>query len=930
MDPLSLTASVIAVLQLSYEIVSSAYNFLSADKSIQSNIDNIRTEIRELESLLLALQALLSEQTSLSVPNYDRLRDWKKWLSDCQELLENILLTLTKPLSKWKRLGTRLTWPLKEKDVEKVTELVRSRKQSIGLGLAIDQASTLSALRADTTYVRNQGDESFRSKIIQWLEPLDVDSNYDMAHAKSHKGTGEWFTLGKNFSKWKETTKMGLWLHGIPGCGKTILSSTIVSSLQEQFHSDPSIGLAFHYFSFSDPDKRKVHNMLRTLAAQLLQRLLEIPDFIRDMRTREPKSPSRKTLVNMLEEFGRIFKRTYIVVDALDEVDSTEREKLIEVLTHSPFWDLNILVTSRHERYLEEGFNSTTLFPVSMSTEVVDEDIRRFVSDIVAEDTRLKKWNPTILSEMETTLVEGAHGMFRWVECQLDRLRACRNVNSVRKTLMSLPQTLDETYARMLSEISEDDIELGCNILMWLAFAKRPMTVPEIAEAIIVKSGTSTIDVDERFAEPQDILTICGSLIAVIDGREEYKGYVRLSHYSVKEYLVSERAQSGTPSQFPLVAAQCAIKITDLCITYLSYQDVCHLPSHQGWLMNFDERRDTQARYPFFQYAADAWDYHLLCIDQEALQRHYQEKIFNIFLDNSTTFRKWTTAISRLKFGTYKRNIHGVFRQNTHGEAEYTNHPLYYFALFGLHHAVEIAVKSQADVNALGGKFVTALAAAASEGHYNIVKFLLEHGADPDIQGKFGHGYTLHAGDCCTALQVAILNGHDEIATYLIEKGANVNSRGSEYYGTALRIACKENNEKMVKLLVEKGAEINAAYTPTGSALAAACLVGNLELAKLLLQHGAEVNVRPTDSRQLSAIVCAAYSGNEELVQLLLAHGAEINGLYDCIGRYFVCYCRPLDAVSSKRGEDSYDHVRYRAEGLLTKYGGEASVPPST
>ncbi|KAF8523103.1 hypothetical protein BU17DRAFT_86216 [Hysterangium stoloniferum] len=921
MDPLSLTASVIAVLQLSSQIVSSTYNFLSADKSIQSNIDNIRTEIRELESLLLALQALLSEQTSLSVSNYDRLRDWKKWLSDCQESLENLLLKLTQPLSKWKRLGTRLTWPLKEKDVEKVTELVRSRKQSIGLGLAIDQASTLSAVRADTTHVRSQGDERFRSEIIHWLQPLDVDSNYDTAHAKSHKGTGEWFTLGEKFSKWKET-KMGLWLHGIPGCGKTVLSSTIVSSLQEQFHSDPSIGLAFYYFSFSDPDKRKVHNMLRTLAAQLLQRLSGIPDFIRDMRTREPKSPSSKTLVNILEGFGRIFKRTYIVVDALDEVDSTEREKLIEVLTHNPFRDFNILVTSRRERYLEEGFNSTTLCPVSMSTEVVDEDIRRFVSDTVAEDTRLKKWNLTILSEMETTLVEGAHGMFRWVECQLDRLQACRNVNSVRKALKSLPRTLDETYARMLSEISEDDIEFACNILMWLAFAKRPMTVPEIAEAIVVKSGTSTIDVDERFAEPQDILTICGSLIAVIDGRGQYKGYVRLSHYSVKEYIVSERAQSGTPSQFPLVATQCAIKMTDLCITYLSYQDFCHLPSHQGRQMLFDAKRDIRAQYPFFRYAADAWNYHLLSIDQEALQHHYQEKISIIFLDNSARFRNWTSVISGLQFGTYRRDIYG--------EAEYTNYPLYYFALFGLHHAVEITVNSQADVNALGGEFVTALAAAASEGHYNIVKFLLEHGADPNLQGSFGHAYTSRGGDCCTALQVGILNGHDEIATLLIEKGADINSRGSEHYGTALRIACRENNEKMAKLLIEKGAIINA-YTPRGSALAAACRVGNLELAKLLLQHGAKANVKSRDRYQSSAILCAACSGNEELVQLLLAHGAEINGLYDCVGsKRFAYYCRPLNAVFSEQDGHDHDHpVRYRAEELLTKYGGEWGEEPS-
>jgi len=108
----------------------------------------------------------------------------------------------------------------------------------------------------------------------------------------------------------------------------------------------------------------------------------------------------------------------------------------------------------------------------------------------------------------------------------------------LREALQSLPATLDETYERMLMQIAEGDRSDALTVLRWLAFehrAHRSLTLNEIAEACIVDpSGDGVVEVDDR-GGTEDILKILAGLVIAEDTR------VRLAHFSVKEYLVSER-----------------------------------------------------------------------------------------------------------------------------------------------------------------------------------------------------------------------------------------------------------------------------------------------------------------------------------------------------------------------------------------------------
>jgi ankyrin repeat domain-containing protein 50 len=116
----------------------------------------------------------------------------------------------------------------------------------------------------------------------------------------------------------------------------------------------------------------------------------------------------------MLESTGQ----TFIIVDALDECPyGEERTQLSVVLKEFSTWalpNLHILVTSRKEPDIYKVLALLVTFPpVCIQTKQVDADIRLHVKTQLANDADLKEWSPQIKGEIETTLVEGADGMYK-------------------------------------------------------------------------------------------------------------------------------------------------------------------------------------------------------------------------------------------------------------------------------------------------------------------------------------------------------------------------------------------------------------------------------------------------------------------------------------------------------------------------------------
>ena len=271
----------------------------------------------------------------------------------------------------------------------------------------------------DGTTNRTRSQEKRLGNICSWLSAPDPSTNYYKARKQRQAETGLWLLESAKFAGWKERAASRLWLYGIPGCGKTILSSTIVEHLLQHCHDDTSMATAYFYFDFNDAHKQDPELMLRSLLCQLLRRAIAIPkgvDALFLSCENGQRKPSLHALLGVTRQVVREFAHTYVILDALDEC--AQRSELMDMLETVAGWqldNLHLLMTSRRERDIESSLESYVEEDdtVCLQRDVVDQDIQRYVQHRLDIDKGLAKWNKdaAIRQEIEKALMHGARGM---------------------------------------------------------------------------------------------------------------------------------------------------------------------------------------------------------------------------------------------------------------------------------------------------------------------------------------------------------------------------------------------------------------------------------------------------------------------------------------------------------------------------------------
>ncbi|KAI4638258.1 hypothetical protein J4E93_010257 [Alternaria ventricosa] len=690
-------------------------------------------------------------------------------------------------------------------------------------------------------------------KIRNWLSAPDPSINYQKAHNQRQPGTGQWLLQEhESFRNWKDDAASRLWLYGIPGCGKTILSSTVVEHLQHHCGNDKRKVTVYFYFDFNDAQKQIPELMLRSLLRQLLQHTITIPDAVDALFSScgdgQQQPPLHKLLTVAPQVIGQ-FTHVYIVLDALDEC--AQRPELMDLLIAVAGLRLDsvhLLMTSRKERDIETSLETFVVEDnmISLQRDVVDEDILRFVQQKLRDDRQLEKWNrdDEVRQEIETALMRGAQGMFRWVTCQLDMIAECRNLVMLRRSLATLPKTLDQTYDRILTAISEEDRVYTIRILQWLTFSARPLSLEEVAEvAAIDVAREPAFNRDEVLVDPLEALKICSSLVTIV--REERRWHpqqgeqiVMLAHYSVQEYLISERIRQGPAKQYSMKEIECHKAMTIGCLWYLN---------------QFQEPLTYEIYYAsaLADYSAQFWSHHVQKTGdgEEEMSRLAMKILFT----NDPAF---TNSIR-----IFQPDTKETYDERSDDYPIVT--PLYFASWLGLKTITKLLLDQNVDVNAKGGLYGSALRAAISEGHLAVAELLVNAKADVDAEDGAGE----------TALYEAICNDDEAMAKLLIDAGADVNKLVVGRY--AIQDASEMGNEVLVTMLIDAKANVSVRDQEGDDALTIALHGHHKAVVKLLVDASANANTRDRNGR--SALQIASSNGDEEVVRLLIKVGADVN-----------------------------------------------------
>ncbi|KAL6690781.1 ankyrin repeat-containing domain protein [Trichoderma pleuroticola] len=807
------------------------------------------------------------------------------------------------------------------------------QRETINSIAAIKTEISISRVAAESAMTKQERDELFI-----WLSDIDPSSIYNTARERHEPGTNDWLVESEEFQTWERSDESLLWLHGKAGSGKSVISSSVISYLRDKYASQPSTAIAYFYFSFSDIKKQEVDGMLASLIKQICVHLSSIPQLVKrlgDYKTKGER-PDTRTLEAALIASTLKLSSVHFVIDGLDECPllNNQREKLLKslnyILAKAPK-NLHIFLTSRKERDIDLKIRGLLSPPKRVEIDLLarqrklDEDIRRYIISTLATDN-FKDWPVDIKEEVKQSLIEKADSMFQYVRFQLEALQEFSSVLEIRAALLDLPIGLDATYDRILENIDAKFQRRVINSLKWLAFSKSVLTIEELTEIFIIDPHKDVaFDENSRLFSSSAIVKYFSGLIVIEEDLALKENRVRLVHFSIKEYLTSDRIDSA----FSFTEVDAHLYIARSCLAHITHLDTTAGGSTKTTISSI------QKTYPLIRYAAAYWAIHLEEVPRAQWPAQVAPLVVLVLADHSLSLcltlvhQKIRENRPFLKDMLKKphcltaynglRQVTEVMIAQKHGANEYITQEdvdfgLHYAACGGHLDIVQLFLEKGANMNAHCGKWDSAVHAAVNGGHMNVVEFLVSRGANVNSQSPlFVHiprrdthllKYLLNQGmnlamqdkQHGTALHKAITIRNSTHFKLLLERGADINAL-SKKLGTPLQAACvtiepyntlgrsDDKTPHYVKRLLDCGADPNIRGGKYATALQAACSTSYrkikwaTEAVRLLIEHGADVNVQ--GGRWGSALHAAAlsddYGGKIELMKLLLDNGAKID-----------------------------------------------------
>ncbi|KAL2069357.1 hypothetical protein VTL71DRAFT_15695 [Oculimacula yallundae] len=888
-DPLSITASIIAVLQLTKSVV----DYVKDVKGGSDDRIRLRESIWSTISLLEMLKGRFEDASDNDDLSSAAVKmDVEVPLREMRHILERLVAKLA-PASKFDKAMKKATWPFEKAEVKDMLSSIEAQKSHLALAMQNNHMALTQSIKQDVQGVsasleglkldHSRHIAQFRTnkerEAICWISSLDFAAKQSAIEAVRVPWTSEWILQDITFKSWLDGTMRILWCPGIPGAGKTVIASVVINHLLDlqKVRPDVQIGVSFIYCNYKEQINQTILELMSSLLRQLAAGASELSPTLLNGFKKKYDDKMRHSLPEVLEALEVIvatYQTVYVVIDALDECTDSDgtRSEIVELLRELPL-NLKILCTSR------DTIGSLFLDAGKIQIYAKETDVEQYLKGRIEKSVRLRshvRADPTLLQSILDSIMKRVDGMFLLAQLHVEILSKKADRKSVRRALEVLPTTIKATYDEAIDRIRRQDVDdkdLAEKALYWISNATRPLKLIELRCAIAVENMESDEDCldEESFVEKDILIDVCAGLVTTDSDREE--SIVRLVHYTTQEYFEKNNA-----TIFPNAQA----RIARACLRYLSLKAFLR-PSVSNW--EFDRRLSL------YRYATRNWGLHVVHAPEEEISEELEYFFhsgphINSCLEGIIGYAHNTSSLKPL------------------------DSSLWMASFFGLTHTVKTLLHEGADFNVeIRHRYVhrnesqSALQNSVMFGHEDILTLFLDSGIT--IPNAEESQVTLPA--------LAALEGHLDIIRVLHARGFNICAQ-DPVFGNTLLAGVRGQSEAVCQYLISYNTDISMWESPedfkdtplqlalnsaqvrhTGFSLRprpfhTSAPEEGLSIARMICKAGADLEAM--DSNGETPLQLAARLKNYDMVRILLESGLSME-YKDCLGRtllHFIHY----------------------------------------
>ena len=639
MDPLSLSVTLIALLQATTSVVK----YIRDIKDGKEEREVLITEMSRLLQLLDKLKKELdeAEEEDPWFESYMTLTGPNNTFEKLQQLVSKLDKEL-QPQSQFRRLGQKFSWPLSKSRVKETLESIGRYSADIEHVLSRGHFDLSKATYSDVRTLgervgEREAQETFDA-VVSWLSPLRSEARQSELVC-SAVAAGKWLFESSEFQGWIEGQCRTLMCSGAPGAGKTMLSSLVIDHLQRTLDVSKT-PILYLYLTHKESREQSLTNLIGSLLKQLVQHKGQpvsktVQDIYMDGKKKE-MGPTVEKIYGLFKEELTASSKVYIIVDALDESAEDTRKDLIDHLLKTSAKHTSLLWTARslgdmvgfrsvycnlcgflcgdcseaaeyqdclehHELCSQPGYQATAEHAsVRISIMAQEEDIRTYIDKRIKESNRLYKVcqkDRSLATKITNAIVDSTQGIFLIARLQIDFLRyKPPTPKTILAALENLPTTPEELYAEAITRIQSqdsEDVKIAMRFLRWVLFTYRPLTFKELQHAMAVNPGDVELESGELLDE-EFLLPLTAGLVSI-----DAKGAaVRLIHFTVYEYLTEHH---------DALFSELSNDITMSVLTYLNFESFSEPCRGEQEDEQFEERL---GEYPLLSYASQYWGQH--------------------------------------------------------------------------------------------------------------------------------------------------------------------------------------------------------------------------------------------------------------------------------------------------------------------------------